>query len=137
MEGTKDFYLLSLSLLISLTTSVVTIYKLADQGIKPHLLMVLFWGVYNMIPPFLFIMYTCYKGGGPASLAGLVWSGLVLAPPTPTPQHEVKLGLCSCCYWEAQPIGLPSPLLARSTCMAALLQARARSTRTSAAWASS
>jgi hypothetical protein len=79
MEGTKDFYLLSLSLLISLCTSAVTVYKLADQGVKPHLLMVLFWGVYNMIPPFLFIMYTCYRGEPPCTSRPLLHNAMAAA----------------------------------------------------------
>jgi hypothetical protein len=64
MEGTKDFYVLCLSLLLSTTTLAVTVYKLVDQGGKPHLLMVLFWAIYNSIPPFLFIMYSLYNGKG-------------------------------------------------------------------------
>jgi hypothetical protein len=62
MEGTKDYYVLCLSLLLSTTTLAVTVYKLADQGGKPHLLMVLFWALYNSIPPFLFVMYSLYNG---------------------------------------------------------------------------
>jgi hypothetical protein len=62
MEGTKDFYVVMGLLALSLTTFGVTCARLGEAGPKPFLLMVLFWSIYNIMPPFLFLMYACYSG---------------------------------------------------------------------------
>jgi hypothetical protein len=33
-----------------------------SQGLKPHLVMVFFWSIYNMLPPLMFLAYSMCDG---------------------------------------------------------------------------
>ncbi|GBF97993.1 six-hairpin glycosidase [Raphidocelis subcapitata] len=68
MEGTFDAWVLVLSFFFSFITAVVGLFQIIDkpftaQGdFKFYLMLSVFWAVYNMIPPSLFIFY-CYQKG--------------------------------------------------------------------------
>eukprot|EP00879_Flechtneria_rotunda_P009977 GHRR01010433.1.p1 GENE.GHRR01010433.1~~GHRR01010433.1.p1 ORF type:complete len:1225 (+),score=296.26 GHRR01010433.1:1011-4685(+) len=63
MEGKLDHYIIFLSFLISFITAVVGVYQMIDrpytaQGdFRWFLALSIFWSIYNMIPPALFIFY--------------------------------------------------------------------------------
>jgi hypothetical protein len=100
MEGTKDFYIIMMLLFLSMTTFLVTCWRIGDSGPKPFLLMVLFWSIYNIVPPFLFLMYACYNGAPPEpepEPGGAVhslschmrrWAALTLRPQTWHPRRQ-------------------------------------------------
>ena len=68
MEGTLDAWILVVSFSFSFITAVVGLFQIIDkpftaQGdFKFYLMLSVFWAVYNMIPPSLFIFY-CYQKG--------------------------------------------------------------------------
>jgi endoglucanase len=68
MEGTLDAWVLVASFCFSFITAVVGLFQIIDkpftaQGdFKFYLMLSVFWAVYNMIPPSLFIFY-CYQKG--------------------------------------------------------------------------
>jgi hypothetical protein len=68
MEGTLDAWVLVASFCFSFITMVVGIFQIIDkpytaQGdFKFYLMLSIFWSIYNMIPPSLFIFY-CYNKG--------------------------------------------------------------------------
>jgi hypothetical protein len=68
MEGTLDAWVLVASFSISFTTAVVGAFQMIDkpytaQGdFRWFLALSIFWSIYNMIPPALFIFY-CYNKG--------------------------------------------------------------------------
>ena len=68
MEGTLDAWVLVASFSISFITAVVGLFQIIDkpftaQGdFKFYLMLSIFWAVYNMLPPSLFLFY-CYQKG--------------------------------------------------------------------------
>jgi endoglucanase len=68
LEGTKDYWVLVTSFSVSLTTCIAGIYQIIDgpfteQGdFRWYLLLSIFWAIYNMVPPSLFLFY-CMKRG--------------------------------------------------------------------------
>jgi hypothetical protein len=67
-----------------MTTFLVTCWRLGESGPKPFLLMVMFWSIYNIVPPFLFLMYACYNGAQPPPHA--------LFTPQPSPAGACSAG---------------------------------------------
>jgi hypothetical protein len=68
MEGTLDAWVLVGSFSISLTTAIVGAFQMIDKPFTAQgdfrwfLALSIFWSIYNMIPPALFIFY-CYNKG--------------------------------------------------------------------------
>jgi len=68
MEGTLDAWVLVASFCFSFITACVGVFQIIDkpftaQGdFKFYLMLSIFWSIYNMIPPALFIFY-CYNKG--------------------------------------------------------------------------
>lgn len=68
MEGTKDVYVICLSFMLSFITILVGIFQIADrpytaQGdFRWYLLLSVFWAIYNIIAPCLFLFYIFKKG---------------------------------------------------------------------------
>lgn len=63
MEGTKDYYVLVVLGLINLCTIIVVLYKLAVDGPKAYLMMMMFWSLFNLIPEVLFVCYSFSNNG--------------------------------------------------------------------------
>jgi hypothetical protein len=68
MEGTLDAWVLLLSFCISALTAIIGVFQIIDQPYTAQgqfrffLALSIFWALYNMIPPALFIFY-CYNKG--------------------------------------------------------------------------
>jgi hypothetical protein len=68
LEGTKDYWLLVTSFTISFLTCCVGLFQIIDkpftaQGdFRWYLMLSIFWALYNMVPPSLFLFY-CVKRG--------------------------------------------------------------------------
>lgn len=68
MEGTLDAWVLLLSFSISALTAIMGVFQIIDQPYTAQgqfrffLALSIFWALYNMIPPALFIFY-CYNKG--------------------------------------------------------------------------
>ena len=76
MEGTKDAYIIILSFSISFMTCLVGIFQIIDKpftsegNFRWYLMLSVFWAIYNMMPPALFICF-CIKKGELYSLQAL------------------------------------------------------------------
>jgi hypothetical protein len=68
MEGTLDAWVLLISFCISALTAIMGVFQIIDQPYTAQgqfrffLALSIFWALYNMIPPALFIFY-CYNKG--------------------------------------------------------------------------
>ncbi len=68
MEGTLDAWVLVASFSISMLTAIVGAFQMIDKPFTAQgdfrwfLALSIFWSIYNMIPPALFIFY-CYNKG--------------------------------------------------------------------------